>query len=142
MASTLLKIGSVILLVLGIVDILRGLITLFAVSVIGNIVGSYLASIFPPLGFLSWLLPLLGPILGGASIITGVVASVVGYQLMKLTTPIPTPQRDKWIIISAVLTAIALAFFSPWYLLAFALIIAGLLLSPTVQIPPSTQTRP
>lgn len=132
MASTLLKIGSVILLVLGIVDILRGLITLFVVSLIGNIAGSYLASIFPPLSFLSWLLPLLGPILGGANIITGVVASVVGYQLMKLTTPIPAPQRDKWIIISAVLTAIALAFFSPWYLLAFALIIVGLLFSPTV----------
>ncbi|MEM2824133.1 MAG: hypothetical protein QXF69_08525 [Thermofilaceae archaeon] len=135
LAPVLLKLGGVLLLVLGVADILKGFAAIIVFSIIGWVASSFLASIFPALTPLSGLLPLLGPVVGGASLIIGAAAVVIGYQLMKLATPIPAPTRDRWLVIAAVLAAVALVFLSPWYLLALATIIAGLLLSPTAQPP-------
>ncbi|MEM2299114.1 MAG: hypothetical protein QXW23_06295 [Thermofilaceae archaeon] len=137
LAQVILKIGGVLLLVLGFVDILRGMVLLIIFSHIGWFVRITLDRAFPILGFVGRFLTLLGPIIGIAHIVLGAVAFAVGYQLAKLAAPMPAPTRDRWLIIVAVLTALALIFLSPWYLLAFLLILLGLLLSPT--LPPQPQ---
>ena len=140
-SSMLVKAGSAIILVLGIADVLKGIIVVAAISVLGSIAGSILSSLTPLLGFTGWLLPLLGFFVGGLNIIAGAIAAAIGYFLLKLPTPLPAEQRNKWLLLTAIFAAVALIFLSHWYLLAFALVLLGFLLSPA-RPPPSSSPTP
>ncbi|MEM0460279.1 MAG: hypothetical protein QXJ21_06785 [Thermofilum sp.] len=141
-SSVLVRVGGVLLLVLGIADIVKGLVMLIALSVLGGIAGGILSSVAPFFEFARWVLPLLGPLLGGSSLVVGTVAAVVGYSLLKLPAPLPAEQRNRWLLVTAILAAVALVFLSYWYLLAFAIILLGFLLSPTRLPPPPAVPQP
>jgi hypothetical protein len=131
-ASFLVKIGGVIALVLGVIEILKGIVVL----VLANLIGGFLGSLFPGVGWLLNLIPIGGSILAAAYIIGGAVVAAVGYTLVKMPVPPAHEEKSKWILILAVLAAIALAFGSYTILLSLALALAGLLLAPTVKPTP------
>ena len=147
-SSVLVRVGGVLLFILGIADIIKGFVMLVALSVLGSIAGGILSSIAPFFEFTKWVLPLLGSLVGGSSLVVGAVAAVVGYSLLKLPTPLLAEQRSRWLLITAILAAVALVFLSYWYLLAFALILLGFLLSsawPAAkrgEIPPPSASQP
>jgi len=128
-ASFLVKIGGIIALVLGVLDILKGIVLL----VLANVIGGFLGSILPGLGWLLNLIPIGGSILSAVYIVAGAVIAAVGYTLVKMPVPPPAEEKSRWVLILAVLAALALAFGSYATLLALALALAGLLLAPTVK---------
>jgi vacuolar-type H+-ATPase subunit I/STV1 len=128
-ASFLVKIGGIIALVLGVLDILKGIVLL----VLANVIGSFLGSILPGLGWLLNLIPIGGSILSAVYIVAGAVIAAVGYTLVKMPVPPTAEEKSRWVLILAVLAALALAFGSYATLLALALALAGLLLAPTVK---------
>ncbi|MEM4455444.1 MAG: hypothetical protein QXT28_12070 [Thermofilaceae archaeon] len=91
-SSVLVRVGGVLLLILGIADIIKGFVMLVALSVLGSIAGGILSSIAPFFEFTKWVLPLLGSLVGGSSLVVGAVAAVVGYSLLKLPTPLSAEQ--------------------------------------------------
>ena len=140
-AGFLVRIGGVIALVLGVIEILKG----FALLLLANLIGGFLGSLLPGAGWLLKLIPVGGTILGAAYIVGGAVVAAVGYALVKMPVPPPSEEKSRWILILAVLAAIALALGSYTILVALIIALAGLLLAPTVKHtpppPPSVTSR-
>lgn len=134
--SGLVKVGGVIALILGIVDMLRGLAILFFASVLKDILepilaGTFLASILP-------FLPVIGGVFAIGSLILGVIAIVAGYILSRLDLALLNEaQRNRVIIFCAIIAALSLLLQSPWLFIAIAISLAGILLAPKPLPPPS-----
>jgi len=143
-AGFLVKIGGVIALVLGVLDVLKGIALLVLANVIGVLLGSVLpGSMLPGLGWLLNFISIGGGILSAVYIAAGAVIAAVGYALVKMPVPPPAEEKSRWVLFLAVLAALALAFGSYATLLALALAIAGLLLAPTAKpAPPPPPSGP
>ncbi len=128
-AGLLIKIGGIIALVLGIFQIIEGVITVLVASVLGSLLGF----IFPGLGALLKLIPIGGTILAAAHIVVGAVLAAISYSLIKLSTPLPANERNRWVAILAVLAALALIFGAWSLLVGLGISLAGLLLAPVRQ---------
>lgn len=143
-AGPLVRIGGLIAFVLGVFEVVKGLLLLALVQAAGRLLSGawLLSSIFPELGWLLSLVPVSGAALAAAHIVAGAVYAAAARSLIKAPVPMPPEERDKWTTALAVLAAVAIILNLHGLLLALGLSLAGLLLGAAEATQQSAETRP
>jgi|GEM_PF-2385023 len=136
-ASLLIKVGGIVTVILGIFEIIKGLLVLLFAHGISALLGALL----PGASNIISLIPIGGTILAAIWIILGAVVAAVGFSLLRVSVPVPQPDRGKWVGILAVFLALALIFGSTSLAAALGIALLGLLLAPVAPPPPPTPTR-
>jgi len=135
-AGSLVRIGGLIVLALGVFEIVKGLLLLAIVQAVGGFLSGawLLSSVFPELSWFLSLLPVSGTALAVVHLAVGAVFTAVGCLLARLSLPVPPEKRDRWTAALAILAAVAIILGSYGILLALGLSLAGLLLA-TAELP-------
>jgi len=142
--KVLIKIGGILILVLGIVDAIK--------------YAAYLILLHLAKGFLDMLIASI-PILAGFSFATGLIETLgsttliallaisailayFGFKLFKIAdeAPMPAEARDRWMVILIVLLALSLLLGSSLLAASFLLPIVGLIIMPVRRMPPQAAT--
>ncbi len=132
-AGLLVKIGAIIIIVLGIFEIIKGIVIILFASAIGAL----LSSLLPVYGEILKLIPVGGMLLALLYIVIGSIVVSVGFSLLKASLPLTPDQRNRWITLLGVLIAIALLFSSWDLLIGLVLALAGIIILPVAQAPPT-----
>jgi len=132
-ASLLIKIGAIIAVILGIFDIIKGLIVLL----FAHAISALLSALLPGASRIIELIPIGGTVLAVIWIILGAVVAAIGFSLLKIPVPLSRQDRGKWVGILAVLLALALIFGSTSLAAAVGIALLGLVLAPTAPPPPT-----
>lgn len=133
-SAFLIQIGGILAIILGIFEVIRGLVVLLATAFLQAVLSPLILSTF--LAPLAPLIPWIGGTLAVVYVILGIIVAAIGYRLYKLgTPPLPKGERDRWIVLTAIFLSLALILGHTWLAIALAVSLAGLVLSPTNQAP-------
>lgn len=132
-ASLLVKIGAIIAVILGVFEIIKGLVTLL----FAHAISALLSALFPGASKIIELIPIGGTILGAIWIILGVVIAAIGYSLLKIPVPVSQQDRGRWVGVLAALLALALILGSTSLVAAIGIALLGLILAPVAPPPPA-----
>jgi hypothetical protein len=136
-----IKIGGILAMVLGAIEVIKAIIYIILIGVLGSVA----LSIFPAISWLANLLMPIGYAYLAGMLIIGIIISLIGYNLYKLGAlpSISLEEKNRWIIITVIIMALSLVVGATHVTIAFVISLIGLILLPTKQapspLPPSSQ---
>jgi len=141
----LIKIGGILAMVLGVVDVLKYAAYLILIYLAKGFLDTIISNLSPSLPWISIVTSLLtssGSLVSAALLVLSVVFTYLGFRIFKAAdeVPMPTKARDRWIIVLSVLFALSLLLSSPFLAISFLLPIIGLIIVPTQ--PPGVAPAP